>query len=63
MAYYLVKTPKGNRLIEAKTPAAAINFALDKKDYSAESLNASELAKQFKEGLALESALEPVKAA
>ena len=55
MAVYLVTTPSGNRLIEARTPSAAVNFAVSGDGYSAESLNTSELASYFKQGLSLES--------
>lgn len=63
MAVYLVKTPSGNRLIEARTPSAAVNFAVGKDGYSADSLNTSELASWFKQGLTIETVPVSVKAA
>lgn len=54
MAIYLVKTPQGERLIEARTPSAAINFAVKKDDYSAHVLNPTELASYVRQGLAIE---------
>lgn len=57
MAIYLVKTPTSNRLIQAKTPAIAINFAMGKSAYSADPLSAPELATWLKTGLELEDAV------
>lgn len=54
MAVYLVKTPNGERLIEARTPSAAINFTINKDDYSAQVLNPTELAAHIRQGLKLE---------
>lgn len=56
MAIYLVKTPSGNRLVDAKTPSAAINFAVGKDSYSAEALSAPELGKYFNDGMRIENA-------
>lgn len=55
MAIYLVKTPSGNRLVDAKTPSAAINFAVGKDSYSAEALSAPELAQWYGQGLRVEN--------
>ena len=63
MACYLVRTPSGNRLIEARTPSAAVNFAVGRDGYTAESLNTSELAAWFKQGLQIETVPAPIKAA
>jgi hypothetical protein len=57
MAIYLVVTPSGNRLIQAKTPAIAINFAMGKSAYSAEPLSAPALADWLKQGIQLEDAV------
>lgn len=57
MAIYLVKTPSGNRLIEARTPSAAINFAVGKDSYTAEALSAPELGKCFNDGMRIENAV------
>ena len=62
MAVYKVKTPTGDRYVEAASKAAAINWCIDKKDYSAEPLTASETVKYAKEGVSFENALPTEKA-
>lgn len=62
MAIYLVSTPSGERLIQAKTPAIAINFAMGKTSYSAEPLSAPALVEWQKKGIELEDAVTAPKA-
>ena len=57
MAIYLVTTPSGPRLIQAKTPAIAVNFAMGKSAYSAEPLSAPAMAEWMKKGIELEDAV------
>lgn len=54
MAIYIVNTPSGKRLIEAKSSAAAINFVLDKDSYTAEAVNAATLNYWYEQGLKVE---------
>ena len=54
-AIYLINTPTGNRLVKAKSAAAAINFAV-KKDVTAAALKASELVDHLAAGLTVEDA-------
>lgn len=56
MAVYLVKTPSGEKLVEAKTASAAINYAFDKDDFTAKSVSASEVVAYMARGLKVEYA-------
>ena len=62
MRIYQVNTPDGPRFVEAKTPAAAINF-LVKSSYTAAPVSASELAAWYDKGFKVERAPVEVKAA
>ena len=62
MAIYRVTTPKGDRFVEATTKAAAVNFCIDKDEYSVEALSPSAVAKWAKEGVSFENALPTEKA-
>jgi hypothetical protein len=54
MAAYLVTTSKGNRLIEARTQASAINFVMA-SEVTAKNLSTTELNKHIKEGMVVET--------
>lgn len=54
-AVYHVKTPSGERLIEASSRHVAINFAV-KSSVTAKSVTASEMVALMKSGLELEQA-------
>ncbi len=54
MAAYLVTTSKGNRLIEARTQASAINFVMA-SEVTAKNLSTTELIKHIKDGMVVET--------
>lgn len=60
MAVYITNTPTGPRLVTAKTPVLAISHAMGTDGYTAEALNATELADWLAKGLKIENAPEPV---
>lgn len=60
MAVYITNTPTGPRLVTAKTPVLAISHAMGTDGYTAEALNATELADWLAKGLKIETAPEPV---
>jgi hypothetical protein len=60
-AIYKVNTPEGVRIVEAKSPAAAVNHCIQEhsKHYKAEALNASGLAELMKKpGTTIETVAE-----
>ncbi len=61
MALYVVNTPTGVRLVQAKTPVAAISHTMESDGYTAEALNATQLAEWLAKGLKIETVPEPVK--
>ena len=56
MAVYKVKTPNGERFVEAASRAAAVNWCIDKAEYSAEPLSPSDTVKYAKAGVEFEDA-------
>ena len=60
MAVYITNTPTGPRLVNAKTPVAALTFAMGNDGYTAEALSAPQLAAWLGKGLAIENAPVPV---
>ncbi len=60
MAIYIATTPTGPRLVSAKTPIAALTHAMGTDGYTAEALNAPELAEWLAKGLKIETAPEQV---
>lgn len=57
MAVYLVTTPKGNRLVEARTTGAARNHVI-KDEVEVKTLNTSELVKHINAGMKIETVIE-----
>lgn len=56
MAIYLVKSPSGDRLVDAKTKASAINYVM-RNSVEAEALTATQLVEYMQEkGLTVEKA-------
>ena len=54
MAVYLIETPSGDRLIEARTQASAINHVM-KSEITATTLNTTALVQKIKAGMEIES--------
>lgn len=63
MAVYITTTPTGPRLVTAQTPVAAMAHAMGADGYTAEALNATQLADWLAKGLKIETAPEAVKRA
>lgn len=60
MAVYITNTPTGPRLVTAKTPVQAIAYTMGTDGYTAEALNATQLAEWLAKGLKIETAPEPI---
>lgn len=54
MAVYLIETPTGKHLVEARTGASALNHVL-KKDTKVTTLSTGEMAKLIRQGMTLEA--------
>lgn len=54
MAAYLVTTPQGQRLVEARTGASALNFVI-KNEVKVKTLNTSEVLKLVRDGMKIEA--------
>ncbi len=62
MAIYVCVTPTGPRLVSAKTPVAALTYAMGTDGYTAEALSTAELVAWQDKGLKVEHAPAPVTA-
>lgn len=60
MAIYICTTPTGPHLVSAKTPIAALTHTMGEAGFTAEALNATQLAEWLAKGLKIETAPEPV---
>ena len=57
MAVYVCDSPDGSRrLVRAKTPVAAIQYAMGADGFTAEAVNADQLADWLAKGLEIEAA-------
>ncbi len=61
MAIYILNAKGKHRLVSAKTPIAALLWAFAEDGFTAEALNAPELAEWLAKGLTIETAPAPVK--
>jgi glycine/D-amino acid oxidase-like deaminating enzyme len=61
MALYICNTPDGQMLVRAKTPVAAIQYAMGETGFTAEALSPDQLADWLAKGLAIKNAPEPLK--